>query len=575
MPAPCLKNMKITVIFPCHDDQNFTKDKVTRWISNAGGKYLTKFTDTTTHLVCSERTFQAGHSDVRQAHEKVKKGERIYIVSGEWLRVTLMNQKRAKEAEYSFVRVDKAAASVRQKVVQEREAREKGELGEEEEAGPQSVKGLLRHAFVDHTKQFVTEADRKRVEARLQREKAERDEVRKQKEQEERRAKAEQAALFRRGAKKAKNEIFSDNHHIYMDNTGFKYEITLTKIDPSKNRNERYVVTPPKETDAKLTTTKLQLYQSNTEPPTYASNAHFAGTGLVPSNNVIAALGCNYPTALHAFKKLFKEQTGVEWDERVRHAVERGVVEKRRRAGCAGGEGDWDEEGEKRLEVIRRMMEEKEFGKRVFEYHPPVFGGSGLVPEVQGVGLEASGFGLGREVDFLALSGSGGEGETQEGGRWVGGNDGSASLPPSTMPDTCQHQQQHQQQQYQPPPTFDFLRDNNSSALPVEVETNPDFERYACGGFADSSAIEDDDFGLGDTNFPFWDGMQKAAGLEVDGAATAVGSEEVGADKARGDDGDGDGDEEEDQPAAKKTKYDGGEEGEREGARGGARGASG
>lgn len=42
-------------------------------------------------------------------------------------------------------------------------------------------------------------------------------------------------------------EMIADNHHIYMDDTGFKYEVLLTKVDTKKNRNERYALTvsPP------------------------------------------------------------------------------------------------------------------------------------------------------------------------------------------------------------------------------------------------------------------------------------------------------------------------------------------
>jgi len=35
----------------------------------------------------------------------------------------------------------------------------------------------------------------------------------------------------------------TDNHHIYMDDTGFKYDVLLTKVDTKHNRNERYALT--------------------------------------------------------------------------------------------------------------------------------------------------------------------------------------------------------------------------------------------------------------------------------------------------------------------------------------------
>ena len=33
-----------------------------------------------------------------------------------------------------------------------------------------------------------------------------------------------------------------DNHHIYVDSTGFAYDILLTKVDTSCNHNERYAL---------------------------------------------------------------------------------------------------------------------------------------------------------------------------------------------------------------------------------------------------------------------------------------------------------------------------------------------
>lgn len=35
----------------------------------------------------------------------------------------------------------------------------------------------------------------------------------------------------------------SDNYHIYQDNTGFKYDVLITKIDVRQNKNERFALT--------------------------------------------------------------------------------------------------------------------------------------------------------------------------------------------------------------------------------------------------------------------------------------------------------------------------------------------
>lgn len=131
---------------------------------------------------------------------------------------------------------------------------------------------------------------------------------------------------------------------------------------------------------------QLQIYESNTLPPTYALNLAFAGTSLLPSNNVLAAIGSNFPTAFRTFKVCFREKTGVEWDDRVTAAVERAKAAKRQR-----GQGTGSPEGTERGRPVSetsdmsrsKEQEEVEFDKRPFVYHPPLYGARGLLPEAQ------------------------------------------------------------------------------------------------------------------------------------------------------------------------------------------------
>ncbi|KAK4557088.1 hypothetical protein LTR86_006069 [Recurvomyces mirabilis] len=487
MPSGCLKGTKITVVFPAVDDPKWTKERVTAWIASAGGKLMTKFTNSTTHLVCSEKTWRNQSGDVKQAADKVKKGERIFIVSGDWLCDTLFKQKRAREGVYSFIKADKAAASVRRQLRQQ--AQDGGSReGSQEVNGPKSHAGLLAEAFTSHTEQFVSEAEKKRIEECLARERSAEEEARKKKIEAERLAKKEQEALFRRGAKKAKNEIFSDNHHIYMDpNDGFKYEITLTKVDTRANRNERFIIT---------------LYETNTEPATYATNAHFAGTALIPSNNIIAALGCSLETAKHVFETAFREKTGVEWEDRISHAQDRLRMEKRARGQATnspdngGGEvlGRAVSESvvERENAKLKAMMEEKDFDKKVFEYHPPAYGGVGKMPEVRDdmfPDLDLGG--TGRE------KGEGGKGGPQAGRdrvdeieMWMSGANGEAEVE---LGITSPNPRQPLRQASASP---DFIID---AAPRVETgDHRDDFMREA-----DQMAVGADDFGLGDTNYPF------------------------------------------------------------------------
>ncbi|KAK3672370.1 hypothetical protein LTR78_007677 [Recurvomyces mirabilis] len=469
MPSGCLKGTKITVIFPAVEDPKWTKERVTNWIAVAGGKLMTKFTDSTTHLVCSERTWRNQSGVVKQAADKVKKGERIFIVSGDWLRDTLFNQKRAREGIYSFVKADKAAASVRRQLRQ------------------QAQDGGSREGSQENNEQFVSEAEKKKIEERLARERSAEEEARKKKTEAERVAKKEQEALFRRGAKKAKNEIFSHNHHIYMDpNDGFKYEITLTKVDTRANRNERFIIT---------------LYETNTEPSTYATNAHFAGTALIPSNNIIAALGCSLETARHVFETAFREKTGVEWEDRISHAQERLRMEKRARGQATNSSDSGEVLGravsesavERRENAkLKAMMEEKDFDKKVFEYHPPAYGGVGKMPEVRDnmfPDLDLGGKG-GKEKGGAArnVAQAGGD-RVEEIEMWMNDANGEAEGEAGmTSPNPGQPLRQASA-------SPDFITD----AVP-RVETGDHWDDFMRE--ADQMAVGPDDFGLGDTAYP-------------------------------------------------------------------------
>ncbi|KAI7530916.1 hypothetical protein KC331_g14417, partial [Hortaea werneckii] len=182
----------------------------------------------------------------------------------------------------------------------------------------------------------------------------------------------EQAAIARKAAKKARNAVFSDDYHVYMDATGFKFDVCITKVDTKHNRNERYALT-------------LKIYESNIAPHNYAVNAHFAGTGRLPSNNVLLAKGSNFGTAMRMFRKLFKEKTQVEWDDRIAFAVERAKRDRARREGNPANEDNGRSEpltpgdGAAFLASFR-ALDEEDFAKRPFTYHPPLYGPRGVLP---------------------------------------------------------------------------------------------------------------------------------------------------------------------------------------------------
>ncbi|KAK3618553.1 hypothetical protein LTR56_024545 [Elasticomyces elasticus] len=379
MPPGCLRNTTITLIHPLeYPDASWTKDKIVAWIKSAKGNPITHFTNKTTHVICTAAAYKNGVGEVGRAKAARSKGERVHIVSPEWLAKTLHAQSKVGEAGFSWEKAPgmnrRGGGGGRKKKVVEVEEVEDDEDGEVEEVvrkPPQNVKGMMVEGFLDHTQQFLSEGDRRKIKDQMAREKemARLAEMQVEKDRREeanrlRRERAEKEAVFRRGAKKGRNEIFSDNHHIYADATAFKYDITLTKVDTRANRNERYVLT-----------LRLQIYESNSQPHTYATNLHYAGTSIISTNTVIAALGCSIATALHAFKKIFFEKTKVLWDDRLNVMIEAHAKKERAKAGIP-------EPGSVRgRPVSESEVVPVDFARQPFVYHPPVYGSRGLMPE--------------------------------------------------------------------------------------------------------------------------------------------------------------------------------------------------
>ena len=130
----------------------------------------------------------------------------------------------------------------------------------------------------------------------------------------------------------------------------------------------------------------MKLYESNNGvsntdiPPTYATNLHFAGTGKQPRNNILAAFGSNRLTAIRMWRKAFKEQTGVSWDDRIKAHNER--VRDRARDGDTPGlySTRRGENGDIKSKT-RAAEDTVPFEKRNFEYMPPLHAARGWLPE--------------------------------------------------------------------------------------------------------------------------------------------------------------------------------------------------
>ncbi|OBT80678.1 hypothetical protein VF21_00380 [Pseudogymnoascus sp. 05NY08] len=90
-------------------------------------------------------------------------------------------------------------------------------------------------------------------------------------------------------------------HHVYVDTTGFKYLVVLsrlTKVD-QKTRVEKYT---------------LLLFESNALPSTYTVGAKFNRPGFATTYIKEYMVPSTFDVAFRQFRKFFKIKTGIEWD---------------------------------------------------------------------------------------------------------------------------------------------------------------------------------------------------------------------------------------------------------------------
>lgn len=222
-------------------------------IAAAGGSYESHVTDRTTHVVASEKAWKRKDANVAKALDLNANGGRdIKIVSFDWLEDTATNKSRKKEGPYLWEKLDAS--------LQKRDAAHRRE---EKAKEPKSHVGMLKEVFDESTEKYVDERTRKKLDKQLELQKRAEQEVDEEEAKRERREAKKKAEAFGKGAKKARNELFTgksathfysfvscnidraitEDHHIYQDETGFKYDVILTKVDTRQNRNERYALT--------------------------------------------------------------------------------------------------------------------------------------------------------------------------------------------------------------------------------------------------------------------------------------------------------------------------------------------
>ncbi|TKA75357.1 hypothetical protein B0A49_03328 [Cryomyces minteri] len=279
-----------------------TSDAIKRWIELNGGTYTTSVTSDTTHLICSKAHWGKQVAAVKKAlsHKDIK------VVSYDWLEDTLHSRSHKRETAYLWKVLDRTA-------LKKRAAKERAERSTLKREGKAAGRGgILGEALKVHVEELGVD-DRRAGKVRVKRGPKKNVEVGMMAEE------APDVRRFEKGCKAAANDILSDNYHIYTDETGFEYAITVTKIDVARNRNERH---------------HLKLYESNSLPPTYSTHVLSSSpvsTTTAPTSSIsipaiptstststtLTPLGSNYGTAFLSFRQFFRAKTGRWWSERL------------------------------------------------------------------------------------------------------------------------------------------------------------------------------------------------------------------------------------------------------------------
>lgn len=111
--AKIFSNCRICVISPrtC-TAKKWTKEQIEKWVKQAGGALHKEFEkSSTTHLVVDEQLWKNKTMAVQLALEANEGGHKVYIVTPQWLEDCLTTQKKLREKEFLWEKIDQEAAS--------------------------------------------------------------------------------------------------------------------------------------------------------------------------------------------------------------------------------------------------------------------------------------------------------------------------------------------------------------------------------------------------------------------------------------------------------------------------------
>lgn len=192
--------------------QEWTPNNISTRVNSNGGHYQQKISNETTHLVVTPKAWKAQGTVVKHALELNRdSGRDIKIVSFDWLDDSWNNENRKNETPYQWEKLDPKSKDPKGNDEPKKVQKANGKQTKEVE-GPKSYVGMMAEVFQESTDKFVDATEKKRIEKQIESARRVRAEMEKE-EREERELKDKEkektAATFQKGAKKARNDIFS------------------------------------------------------------------------------------------------------------------------------------------------------------------------------------------------------------------------------------------------------------------------------------------------------------------------------------------------------------------------------
>ncbi|THV93464.1 hypothetical protein D6D27_04351 [Aureobasidium pullulans] len=265
------------------------ESQLRKWTEANGGEFHRQIKSDTTHLVTTKANWRSRVPEVKAA---LSNDRSVKIVDYEWFDDKLRLGGRVSENKYLWTTIDEEAFKRQAKDERAAEREKKRIEKEKEKKKKESERIDWSGALLQHTNVVARVEDSEDSEDSGDS------------------AGRELQEEFARGVKQAKEDLMSDNHHIYIDQTGFSMDITLTKASVELSHMDRAQIT---------------LYETNDVPHTYAVAAKVAENDPI-DHGLTIIIGVNYATAFRTFRHNFQKLAGFEWNNRFEKSTDRATL---------------------------------------------------------------------------------------------------------------------------------------------------------------------------------------------------------------------------------------------------------